>query len=581
MRQRHYELYPIYLFAGITLFTVYIVPMSFDFSFVDWFPATYSTYDFYNFHKAFLIWISAVWAIGAKVYQVKVKQHRLRFHYSYVLVALFLGLVLLSAIQSDPLLHDFVWFGYFSRFEGTLTWLAYGVMYWYILDTVRDVAAVRKIMVFMWMSLLVCCLVGVTQFVGRDLLMQPWFKYVVSPPWVWERLPNFQSHIGGNLIYGTLAQPNYISFYCGALLPLLTYQVLIVEKKKVVPMILFWSLVLFTLLGSKSISGLVAYVITLATASLFLFPLWSKRLVRLAMMFGIGVALLLQNRVWIGNDLDPFFDSEEVVNTSMNDLDGVRLVPEGLWFEMDAQHVLLVYNETTKEMSFFDETGALLPYTQVGQRVELGEPYEAFRFEYFSPISFGFNISGRNVEMIVDDGTYMLYNLQGRANPIVEVEKWGFARSQSFGSGRGYIWSVSLPLLRDCLWLGKGAETYAFYVPQNDVLGKIPGLAYEVFIHVDKPHSMYIQLVHAFGLPALLLWLMLFGLFHYENRLRFGATSPFDSAKGWAYGIGYSLFAFLIGATMNDLSVQLTPLAIVLLACGFAIHRATVKEGTM
>ena len=89
------------------------------------------------------------------------------------------------------------------------------------------------------------------------------------------------------------------------------------------------------------------------------------------------------------------------------------------------------------------------------------------------------------------------------------VEKWGFEGKEKIGSSRGYIWSRSIPLLKNTKILGHGPDTFAIYFPQNDVSGKYYAYG-EMWHNVDKPHSLYLQVGINTGIISLIAILVLF-----------------------------------------------------------------------
>ncbi|HMA60603.1 MAG TPA: hypothetical protein VKN64_09940 [Halanaerobiales bacterium] len=61
------------------------------------------------------------------------------------------------------------------------------------------------------------------------------------------------------------------------------------------------------------------------------------------------------------------------------------------------------------------------------------------------------------------------------------------------GLSRGFIWSRSLPLLKETWLLGFGADTYPIYFPQDDNVGKL--ITFDKTRKImDKPHNMYLRL---------------------------------------------------------------------------------------
>ncbi len=78
----------------------------------------------------------------------------------------------------------------------------------------------------------------------------------------------------------------------------------------------------------------------------------------------------------------------------------------------------------------------------------------------------------------------------------------------SAGTGRVYIWSETMQLIKEKPIVGYGQDTLAYYFPQNDI-NKIAAIdSYSTL--VTKPHNMYLGMAYGAGVPALLALLALF-----------------------------------------------------------------------
>ena len=72
----------------------------------------------------------------------------------------------------------------------------------------------------------------------------------------------------------------------------------------------------------------------------------------------------------------------------------------------------------------------------------------------------------------------------------------------SIGSGRGYIWDCTIPIIKNHWLLGTGPDTYALYFPNTEYLN-----LYQNGFHgqiITKPHSMYLQIAAQTGIPSLI-----------------------------------------------------------------------------
>jgi hypothetical protein len=75
------------------------------------------------------------------------------------------------------------------------------------------------------------------------------------------------------------------------------------------------------------------------------------------------------------------------------------------------------------------------------------------------------------------------------------------------GTGRAYIWSETLNLIKQRPILGYGMDTYAYHFPQDDP-NKNSGIN-DANTIVDKPHNMYLNIAYGSGVIALLAFLIL------------------------------------------------------------------------
>lgn len=126
------------------------------------------------------------------------------------------------------------------------------------------------------------------------------------------------------------------------------------------------------------------------------------------------------------------------------------------------------------------------------------------------------------------------------------------SRYYSFATGRGYIWLSSLPLLGDCIFKGYGAGQFAFYFPQDDIVGMLNTHG-TTALCTDKPHSLYLGIGLSHGIPALVIFLCIAAV-----SLR---------RSGSLHGSGFlenapaaSVICYLIMGIANDSSVVYSPL---------------------
>ena len=182
-----------------------------------------------------------------------------------------------------------------------------------------------------------------------------------------------------------------------------------------------------------------------------------------------------------------------------------------------------------------------------------------------------FRVSDRNhlYHFVLYEGKIQYYNIYGRLAKLREVRHAGFEGNMNFGTGRGYIWSRTLPLLPEHIIVGCGADNFVYEFPNDDYVGKQNyGFGAEV---ITKPHNMYFQIWVQDGLLALLGFLVLAGAYIVDVF----RTYFFRERKGAGLGIGTFLgvLGYLVTGLANDSTITTAPLFFGLLGLGFALNR--------
>ena len=151
------------------------------------------------------------------------------------------------------------------------------------------------------------------------------------------------------------------------------------------------------------------------------------------------------------------------------------------------------------------------------------------------------------------------------------AEHWKFEGKEKLGSSRGYIWSRSIPLLKDTLLIGHGPDTYAGYFPQNDFMAKYKYLDNPKIV-VDKPHNMYLQAGINTGVLSLLILLAMFiGYFIWSLRLYIKSDfKDINSIIGAAVAVG--ILGYLVTGLFNDSIVGVASVFWCLLGIGISCN---------
>ncbi|MCR4721111.1 MAG: O-antigen ligase family protein [Lachnospiraceae bacterium] len=147
----------------------------------------------------------------------------------------------------------------------------------------------------------------------------------------------------------------------------------------------------------------------------------------------------------------------------------------------------------------------------------------------------------------------------------------GLEAIYSFGTGRGYIWAQSLPVIAGSLFVGKGCGNFPFYFRQNEIVGLLNTHGSMKYV-IDRPHNWYIQVLVSNGLPYLLCMIVLFAI----TLLRGGKLAVKRELGLFETGLLAGVLAFMIAGLINDSCITVNP--IFWLVFGVTVRRVMVTQ---
>ncbi len=326
-------------------------------------------------------------------------------------------------------------------------------------------------------------------------------------------------------IYSTLGHYNYVGSYAVLVLPVLLALAAGSERTslRAVSRVAAGMLaVVWIVCGSRA--GLVGGAFAAVALLVAVRHVWLKYAWRVSggVLVVLAVALLARPQLFgrtatraragIANLLAPVGEAErarfESLPVRAASVAGNRLRLETRRGELDVVNhdgTLSVADATGRPLEVFVEAST--------NRVSITDD----RFSGFQLLNGTLN--GRPV-MVVQQGPFLMRFLltaggfeyvseAGRPLPLGAVDSWGGTGHEDAASGRVYIWSRAIPLLRDTLVVGYGPDTFAAAFPQQDFAGKY--LAYGTSeMLVDKPHNFYLQTALSSGVLSVIVLLGLF-----------------------------------------------------------------------
>lgn len=537
----------------------------------------------------------------------------------YIPMLVYSCFVLLSYLTSDN--KEFSLLGYNDRFEGTLPLLAYMVLLFFIINTVDGERSVRWMIRGLVVSSVLLSLLGISQALDMDFFRTTIGQKLLVPNYPmqngltsWQAIDAMaaegEQFLGFTFnhkeIYQTVYNINYVSFYLTLLIPL--FGMLFIRSfqlgkdealwKKIAWGVLF-ALVVYNLIGSASSGGYLG----MAAVVIFALLLFNKRIAAwwkpmiVLIAITIGISGITVDR-WLPELTQAIRGVTPSAHAADDDtaknpgelspchIDSIVTGENYVDFSINGELFSVVVKEKDGVVSSFvleDPEGNLLPLlpTDTDGVYAIGDD----RFIDYATVSYAlsdgiFHITvgtyGQDWHFPITEEGVMYRNGYGNYVSLGETEAVGFQNNQSFGSGRGYIWSRTLPMMKDTAIIGYGADTYALHFPQNDYVGKYNSGSFtnRIDIIVDKPHNMYMGSWIGTGGISVIALLCLFGIYLFQS-IRLYAKRSFAQNDLLTYtgaGITLGIFGFLISALVNDSSVSVMSMFYGLLGLGIAIN---------
>lgn len=553
----------------------------------DWFPNKNEEVDIFLYWKGiYLIIIAACMTVYlvvrlAKNFAEIKKDYWIYFLFGYGL------LTLLSTLLSPY--RSFGFSGIYEQFESVWVILSYCVVTLYAYYVVRNAEDLRVIRKALFYLLLVICFIGVSQLIGMDF----WESDLGRRIMVSEKYAGLRENLTFNFsgsgihqVYLTLYNPNYVGAFASLILPITV--ILIFASKTLINRI-SWGIISLVLLVCTFGSGSKTFILALGgvavVAIIFyrktLLKHWKMTIAAIAIVAVCGTAYFSYMNVnlftYVKNALIVPEQSYAFENFEMTDNSAI-LTYGGA--KLNIQYIPL---ENGVYFIFQDESGNELEYTYLsdGQVQIVDERFESLRFIVYAgteeyPYFPAVVVNGNAFLFTQTENGYSYVNTCGKLDEIKTAEAVLFTKHESFASGRGYIWSRTIPLLKNTIFLGSGADTFTIVFPQDDYVGKANSYYHSQLI--TKPHNLYLQIGVQHGVLALVCFLTVCLIYFVQSCKLYWKVDSTNSRHIFGLGIMLGIVGYLISGMANDSCVALAPLFWAFLGIGFAVNKMNKEE---
>ena len=551
-----------------------------------WYSYAETAYDFFLYYKsAWLIIMAALMLVILCWKMTREKEYRKipMFMIPAGIYGLFIIISMIFSKDRSISLHGIV-----EQFEPGTVLIGYLIFMYYaylIVNTENDVKFLMKVWVI---SIAILCLLGLLQVLGHDFFATDFGKKLIATSETWQ---NLEFNFGKNRIYLTLYNPNYVGLYATLALPVLGTLLLFTKniKWKVIYAILMVGMVI-CIVGSQSKTAFGSLAVVVIFAVIFfrkLIKQYWKFLIPI--VIGIGIVFFVFDAS-IGHEYTNSIKS--AINTFTNKDTSSPIVTR---VDTLKDEIVINYMKNPLHISYTrdgdsfsivvkDDKGAVLDTTQDEAGISIqddrfqgihlkpvySEDMYLLQFSTDTGITWYFsNETGK------DEEGYYFYTPYGKWDKVNNPEV--FEMKESLFSGRGYIWSRTIPLLKDYMIKGSGPDTFTLVFPQDDYIG-LENNGFKGSI-VSKPHNLFLQIGVQTGVISLIAFLALY-LIYFIQSVRVYIKNKFESYSAQiGVGIFLATIGYMIGGITNDSTITVSPIFWILLGIGFSInHKLTISR---
>lgn len=571
LKHRQWEVVPFLLIALVIPVAVLHIPVAFSGEMSDFLAASGVYDDYFHLTKGLILYLATTMLFI--LFLAKPQRPVPREFLPFIPYSI---LVLLSVCFSGYKLSAV--FGVLDHYEGALTQWCYVLILIFSFTFFTGEDEILLILKLVLSASVVVALIGVLQFSGVEFIgrILPGYSSQNGLTDISRDAPGISSTIGNS---------NYTGTYGAILLPLSVTLVLLEKSrlKKWLSLLFYFGAAFFLMVGSLSRASYFASVASCFLMVVFLGKSLKKQFkwVLAALSYAVLIFLAMntvsEGRLMSELDaLNPF--ASESAETGKLIFRNIQLKENAAVIETN-KWVLTVRN-AEEGFLFEDGSGNFLPtaYDQESGSITLaGKPYEgicAFVGQQEDMKWIYLGIEGKDLDLVYTGGRMMVAGYNGMLTDVFPAEAFAPIKNEAFASGRGYIWSRSIPLLKGAVLWGYGPDVFPFIFPQNDIVGKLNYGA--IWAIIGKPHSWYLQVALGSGVLSLVCLAVFFGWYIMKTIKVFRRERSNEERKLAAFGILLSVFAFLTAGIFNDSVVSVSP--IFWMITGFGV-RLLLPEG--
>ena len=531
--------------------------------------------DFFSFYKSQWLMIGTVFA--ALFFLVKAMTEKLEIKKDFIYIPTFVyaSMIILSTVFSKN--ADIAVSGFVSRYEGLIALICYLVLMLITFNLVKAENQMRFLIGSLLISAAVIGIIGLFQFLGMDFFRTTLGKNLILPQEYRKFMDEVSFTFDTSTVYSTFSNPNYVGSYMALLIPMAFVSFLSFRKIYLkIAAGLLTLLLIIVLFGSHSSAGLVGLSASVLLAViLFRKKIFKRRFSAVIIIAGVLIIFIGVNFILKGLPVNKILSEFNMtVEDQFYDLKDITFGDKSV--SIIGSTETLVIKEKELRLYFYDGNDNELNYNMNQNEntytiTFADELYKDYRMDLYGNILTVYQKQISFQLRIKEDGFKLIGINNEEVDNIKKPEIFGFEGKERLGSARGYIWSRTIPMLKNALLVGTGQDTFIIEFPQRDYIGRIRAYGTPQVI-VDKPHNLYLQIAVNTGVLSLVAVLILWGVYLIQSTRLYIRNMENTFLKLTGASIFLAVSGYLFTSFFNDSVIGIAPVFWVLLGLGFCCN---------
>lgn len=579
IKEDWYYLIPLAFIIGIVPLIVRFIYIPLDGIAKQYWTGPYDS-DIYTYWKvvwmeiaAFALFILGFIKLSKKEFEIKKTKY-------YIPISIYAFFIILSSSMSQY--KDLVVNGYPNRHESVFVLLIYVLIMISAIIFVNCEKHVKILLGTLIGSAAIVGTIGILQFLGYDFMKSKEFVKAFIIPGFYYKMGEVNVSFDNIGISSTLYNSDFVGSYIALILPISICLLAYLKKTyQKILMVLFSCLMFANLLGSRSRAGVVGAIFS----ALIMLVILRKYIIK-KWMYSLGVVIasilviLLLNNITgkeklanqlalIKNDVQQLFivkkDTNWIEDIKIDKNEATILTKNNpIVFAIEKDQIIFKGNNTVlvqkKEES------------KEGTKITFNENnYRDYIFTLKPDKStIEAKVLGHTMKFKLTTDGIMFIDGVGQLVKLEPVKKIEVGEKGHLGSSRVYIWSRTIPLLKDSLFIGMGPGTFPINFPQRDYVGKLLNGAPAVLI--DKPHNWYLETAANTGVISLLALLIFMGMYFISSIKLYFKNDFNNFYEITGIGVFAGISGYAAAALFNDSVVPVAPVFWILLGLGISIN---------